>query len=238
MTVENTIQPQLVVERRFRGPERSGNGGYTSGLLAGALGTVVTTVTLRRPPPLETPLDVRPDGGGAWLLHGDALVATAAPGELTRPAPEPVPYDVAVNATESYGGFVKHPFPGCYTCGPDRDVGDGLRIFPGPVREDGVAAPWVPTEVSRPTVWAALDCPGGWSFDLTGRPMVLGRMTAAITAVPAVGEECVVVGHAHGLDGRKGQTSSALYGSDGALLARAEQVWIAVDPEAINALGR
>ncbi len=228
----------MIITRRFRGPDRSGNGGYTSGLLAGALGTVVTTVTLRQPPPLETSLDVVPDGSGLRLESGDALVATAAPGELTRPVPEPVPYDVAVKATESYGGFVKHPFPGCYTCGPDREVGDGLRIFPGHVREDGVAAPWVPTDVSPATVWAALDCPGGWSFDLTGRPMVLGRMTATVTGVPAAGEECVVVGHAHGLDGRKGHTSSALYGADGTLLARAEQIWIAVDPEAINALGR
>ena len=30
-------------------------------------------------------------------------------------------------------GRVDHPFPRCFACGPDRDEGDGLRIFPGPV---------------------------------------------------------------------------------------------------------
>ncbi len=233
----------MILTRRFRGPDRSGNGGYTGGLLAGALGTATTTVTLRKPPPLDTELDVQPDGDGVRLVHGDDVVATAAPGELSRPVPEPVAYEAALGAVASYGGFVTHPFAGCFTCGPDRKDGDGLRIFPGHVG-DGVAAPWVPHAnfagedgaVPAEIVWAALDCPGGWSFDLTGRPMVLGRMTATVGEVPAVGEECVVVGQAISMDGRKGQTASALYGADGRLLAQAEQVWIAVDPAVINAL--
>ena len=31
-----------------------------------------------------------------------------------------------------------------------------------------------------PLVWAALDCPGGWSAGIAGRPMVLGTMTARV----------------------------------------------------------
>jgi hypothetical protein len=57
-----------------------------------------------------------------------------------------------------------------------------------------------------------------------------------VDAVPAVGERCVVVGHARGQDGRKAFTDSALYDSSGALLAQAEATWIAVDPAVINAL--
>lgn len=221
----------ITLAPKFRGPDQSGNGGYTCGLLAGAVGGDVITVTLRKPPPLEVALEVR-DGS---LLHGDEVVAVAAPGELSRAVPEPVPYDVAVAASKDYPGFTWHPFVSCYTCGPDRP--DGLRIFPGHLSDDVVAAPWVPTEAVAPEiVWAALDCPGGWSLDLVSQPRVLGRMTATVSALPAVGDECVVVGQAHGIDGRKGFTSSALYGPDGALLARAEATWIAVDPAAINAL--
>jgi hypothetical protein len=61
-------------------------------------------------------------------------------------------------------------------------------------------------------------------------------MTATVLSVPGIAEECVVVGHAHGQDGRKGYTDSALYGTDGRLLARAEHIWIAVDPATINGL--
>ncbi len=87
----------------------------------------------------------------------------------------------------SYPGLRSHPFPGCFACGTDRAEGDGLRIFPGPVpgRADTVASLWVPhtslavrgdvvdrgvERVGVPTTWAALDCVGGWSEDLEGRP--------------------------------------------------------------------
>jgi len=230
----------LTVARQFRGPDRSGNGGYTAGLLAGAgwTGAQAVTVTLRQPPPLDIALSVVLDGAGIRLMHGDEVVATAEPGSLGRVAADPVPFDVAVKASEGFAGFAKHPFPGCFTCGPARTAGDGLRVFPGPVGGDVVAAPWVPADgfADAAIVWAALDCPGGWSLDLVGRPMVLGRIPATVASVPSVGERCVVVGHARGIDGRKGFTDSALYGEDGRLLARAEQTWIAVDPAAINAL--
>ena len=54
----------LTIARRFRGPRTSANGGYASGLLAGAareLGLddrLGIEVTLRLPPPLERPLTV------------------------------------------------------------------------------------------------------------------------------------------------------------------------------------
>jgi hypothetical protein len=234
----------IMVDRRFRGPARSGNGGYTAGLLAAALrgasGSVTATVTLRVPPPLETPLDVVPGGPGVRLLHGDETIAQAEPGEFTGPPTGPVPYEAAVAAAGGYRGHAGHPFPGCFACGPARAEGDGLRLFAGPVagRDDTVAAPWTPAggTVSEPVVWAALDCPGGWSIDLAGRPMVLGRMTGRVDALPEAGEPCVVVGHRRGVHGRKGFTDSALYRADGTLLAMAEATWIEVDPAVFSAL--
>ena len=82
--------------------------------------------------------------------------------------------------------------------------------------------------------WAALDCVGGWSEDLEGRPCVLGRMTARVDARPVVGEPHVVVGRRLGRDGRKSFTASTLYDADGRVVAAARHVWIAVDPAVFN----
>ena len=145
--------------------------------------------------------------------------------------------------------------PTCFTCGPDREEGDGLRIFPGPVDDlDGagprpVAAAWTPhpsiaedwhtydddhRRASLPVTWAALDCLGGWAGDLADRPMVLGRMTARVDALPVIGEEHVVVGHFRGREGRKTFTAATLYDSDGRVVATAEHIWITVDPAAFR----
>ena len=83
---------------------------------------------------------------------------------------------------------------------------------------------------SLPVTWAALDCVGGWAGDLTERLMVLGRITAQVDALPAIGEPHVLVGQRLGADGRKTMTAATLYDSDDRIVARAEHVWIAVDP--------
>jgi hypothetical protein len=77
-------------------------------------------------------------------------------------------------------------------------------------------------------VWAALDCPGGWSADLPGRPLVLGRMACHITALPAAGGQHVVQGWLLGGEGRKVHTGSALYDADGTVLAVAEATWLTI----------
>ena len=255
----------LVVPHRFRGPARSGNGGWTSGALAERLSPVAVTgsgceaveVTLRRPPPLDTELSVTEEAAAgdrparARLEHAGEVVAEAGCTDRPLTPLERVDPDVAEAAMADYPGHRTHPFPECFACGPARGPGDGLRIFPGPVpgRPDTVASTWTPhaslaesgdvvdAGVERAgvaTTWAALDCVGGWSEDLEGRPCVLGRMTARVDALPVVGEQHVVVGHRLRVDGRKTFTASTLYDSDGRVVATAEHVWIAVDPSAFN----
>lgn len=253
----------LVVPHRFRGPARSGNGGWTAGSLAERLrpvaeagsGCVAVEVTLRRPPPLDTELGVVLDAGDrptrARLLHGPDTVAEAACTDRPLTPVEAADPAVVEAAMDDYPGHRTHPFPECFACGPARPLGDGLRIFPGPVpgRTDTVASLWVPhpslaesgdvvdpgvERVGVATTWAALDCVGGWSEDLEGRPCVLGRMTARVDALPVVGEQHVVVGHRLGVDGRKSFTASTLYDADGRVVATAEHVWVAVDPAAFN----
>ena len=243
----------LVIGARFNGPARSANGGYTAGSLAervpGAEHRAVE-VTLRRPPPLEVPLTVTFQEGGALLSDDCEPVAEARIADLAAEPVEAVEPDVAADAMLRYPGLRAHPFPTCFACGPAREEGDGLRIFPGPVGGDRgyVASLWVPQPTHAEstdlvdgvqrcgiaTTWAALDCVGGWSEDLEGRPCVLGRMTARVDALPVVGEPHVVVGRHLSTDGRKSFTASTLYDADGRVVAAARHTWIQVDPAAFN----
>jgi hypothetical protein len=225
----------VIIDRRFHGPDGSGNGGYTAGLLAGRVPIDTVTVTLRQPPPLETELTVTVEderGHSVRMWDGETLVAEALAGAIVVPPVPPVPFVDALRAAEKFRAIENHPFPRCFVCGPEREPGDGLRLEPGQIADGTVAAPWVPDRVpERTLVWAALDCPGGWSFDVAGRPAVLGTMTAQVTDVPEAGEECVVMGLARSREGRKMHAATALYGADGRLLGRAEQIWIEIDPE-------
>ncbi len=210
----------MILERRFNGPPDSGNGGITCGLLAGTTDLPVAEVMLRLPPPLEVEMQVV-DG---QLLHGaDVVVATVTEGEVTVQPPAPVSYGRARQAPSALGPH-PHPFPTCFVCGTDRT--DGLGLLPGRVSADLVATVWTPAESSEVMVWAALDCPGGWSADLPGRPMVLGKMAAVIDALPAVGEDYLIQGWLVGGEGRKVFTGTALYDADGTVLAVAQATWI------------
>jgi hypothetical protein len=185
------------------------------------------------------------------VLTATALDAAAAAG--ITPV-EPVGPAEALAASATYRGLAEHPFPTCFTCGPDRADGDGLRLAPGflPGSDDRTACVWTPhPDVDVAQTWASVDCPGGWSTDLVGRPMVLGSITVALRRVPVPGELCVVTGAFRSTQGRKTATAATLwsFGATGSgatgsgatgsgadalaepeLLATAEHVWIAVDP--------
>jgi hypothetical protein len=189
------------------------------------------SVTLRRPPPLGVPLDVRIDAGSITVFDGAALIAEACaapPGALDEVVPA-VPWAEAMAVSAGYLGFVSHPFPTCFVCGPQRPEGDGLRLFPGRLADGRTAAPWVvPDDVEPRLMWAALDCPGGWSVAAEDRPYVLGRLTARVDGLPAAGDGCVVTGAAVAAEGRRAEVLSTVYGVDGTVLARARAVWVAV----------
>jgi hypothetical protein len=217
----------VTIERRYRGPLESANGGYAAGLLGSRLG-LAAAVTLRLPPPLERPLEVRREGERLLLVDGDRLVAEAAPGDPALEAPTPPAPEEAAAASEGVGAFGPPQFAECFVCGV-RDDGSGLGLHPGPVpgRDGLVAATWVAREVAPEVVWAAIDCPGAYAVGEVGRgEPVLGRMTARVERLPADGEPCVVVGWPLGTEGRKLHAGTALYGRDGELLALARQVWI------------
>lgn len=240
---------ELRIERQYRGPTSTGNGGWTAGLLATALNGAgpagPVDVTLRQPPPLDTALSVASDGSTARLSdpNGDTVADALAtePAALGDLVP-PVDAATARAAESQYAGLRHHPFPECFTCGTARAEGDGLRLFPGPIGSGRTATTWTPHpamagpdgRLDPPYVWAALDCPGGWTADLEGRPMVLGRMTAEVIARPLAGETHVVVGRWLDVDGRKTRTASTVYDADGRVVGRAAHIWIAIDPAAFG----
>jgi hypothetical protein len=240
------VSDSVVIGRRFNGPPNTANGGYACGCLARALGdgAGAVEVNLRRPPPLEEPLDVAVEGEGARLLAGaDVVVEGGAISADTLGEPAgPVAVDEA-RAAEPGSFYLSptHPFPTCFVCGPRRDVGDGLRIFPAPLGGEGLfAAVWTPPAdlaradgtVPAEIVWAALDCPtsapGMNKPGPDGKmlPIVLARLAVEIAGEVRAGADHVITSWEVGRDGRKREAGAALYGAGGELLARARALWI------------
>jgi hypothetical protein len=236
----------VVILSRYRGPSTSGNGGYTCGRLAAFIDGVAE-VTLRRPPPLDRPMHVRRTAEGAALVIDDTVVAEARPGSLELDVPSPPGLAAAVDAQGSYHGLEQHAFPECFVCGPARDIGDGLRIFAGPVNgSEMVASAWTPQGwlgdaegvVRDEFVWAALDCPGAWAWlSELSNPLVLGRLTAVVEAPVRTGRPHVVGGWRLGQEGRKHYAGTAVWTTDGTLCAKARATWIEVDEATFKAHG-
>ena len=237
----------IVIASRFNGPPDSGNGGYTAGLIAKALGGGPAEVTLRAPAPLERELAIAHDDGRVRLLDGETVVAEARRIDELHATPPPPVTPAEAAAAEPKGPFFDagRPFRRCFVCGPDRDEGDGLRIFAAPVEGKNVdgrpvfAAVWTPPEslagpdgpLPEELVWAALDCPtsGPVANDPSQpgyRPIVLGRYAARVDREVIPGETYVVLSWPLAVDGRKREAAAALFTVGGELCALSRALWI------------
>jgi hypothetical protein len=240
MIMSNAVR----VDYQFRGPPNSGNGGYVCGLLAEQIDGCAE-VRLQAPPPLDRDLTMTPVDGGIALMDESQIIATARPGELTLDAPIAPSVADAEEGSRQYSGFDHHWFPGCFVCGPERERGDGLRIFAGSTQDgEPVLSPWVPHEslddgtgfVASRFVWAALDCPGAFAaMGRSGDPLVLGTLTVDIARRIRIGERCVVAGWLIAVDGRKHLCGTAVYSESGTLYARGKAIWIRIDPPVVIA---
>jgi hypothetical protein len=235
------IVETLTIDRRFRGPAQSGNGGYVCGRIARHVpGTA--QVRLAIPPPLDTPLEMDVTDGVARLMAGTTLVGEGRPAELDIDAPAPVSFEAATERSKHYHGFDVHTFPECFVCGPQRKPGDGLRIFAGSAAgTEVVAAPWIVDEsLGAPTatefLWAALDCPSGFALwsPREGTTVVLGQLTASIHGEVMPGDKCVAMGWPLQVDGRKRFAGSAVFSEQGELIALARAIWIEVPASAFK----
>ncbi|HEY7455552.1 MAG TPA: hypothetical protein VH683_13360 [Thermoleophilaceae bacterium] len=224
----------LTIPAWFNGPPGSGNGGYTCGRVAQLVGTEVVEVSLRSPPPLETPLEVTRDGDRVQLRDGETLVAEGGPSELLVDVPDAVPAsEIEAVREEGLAHWAKgHPFPTCVVCGPAR--ADGFGIFPSelPGRDGLFGSTWTPENTDPELVWAALDCPTSAPVANFGEgpAMVLASLTARLGCAVRSGEPHTILSWALGEDGRKHWGAAALYDSEGVLTCVSRALWIELRP--------
>ncbi len=244
MGEHGVVNTTLRIAPRFCGPPGTGNGGYAAGRIAAVVGgsaaDEAVEVTLRAPIPLECDLAAiaDPERGGFVVRDGDRDVATAQRVSFRLDLPEPVSWDAAERVVREapLRGFIdEHPFPGCFVCGPEREVGDGMRLFAARVPDTPCfAVPWEVADLGAEFVWAALDCPSSFPMYLAEDPFpgpcVLGRIAARIERVPDRGERTVVMSWREQVDGRKLHTASAVFAEAGGLIGSARATWIRVAP--------
>lgn len=199
--------------------------------------------TLRKPVPLERQLQIETLPGVVRLLDGQDLIIDAIKSEIGNHLPPATSLEIAERAASQSPAFQNHPFPTCFTCGPERAQGDGLRIFPGRVGgqpdENGMfAAPWVPDAsltnggpIVRPEfVWAAMDCPTGFAAGFPWRgTLVTGRLAVEQLLPVYPSRPYVVMSWPAGSEGRKFHAGAALYSPEGDLCAKARATWIKLE---------
>ena len=237
----------VTIDRRFNGPPDSAQGGYACGVVAERIHSASAAVSLRAPPPLDRPLEVRRDPDGSVALYdGETRIADGAPAELELEVPEPVPLAAAEQAAADFPWRERHPFPTCFGCGPERSPDEAIAVFPGPVAgRDVVAAPWTPlAEFAGPGgavtplyAWSALDCPTSFGALPPDAPThVLARLTGRLIAPIRAGEPHTVMAWYVVRDGRKAFGAAAIHAQDGTLCALSEGLWIQVrDPSTVGA---
>jgi hypothetical protein len=235
--------PEFAIDKRFEGIPGVSLGGYVAGLAAKELGPSAA-VTLTKVVPAGSTVTLERNESHVLLLSVDGeLAATAVPYRLETTVPESVTAEEAELASEHYPGFAHHFFPNCFTCGPKRSSGDGLRIFPGPVEgRPIVASLWQPPSsvwkadrtVASEFLWAALDCPAIWGQVVHGGAepddrAVSGRLELHQHAPVRGDATSIVVGWPIERQGRKIIAGAAIFSESGQLLVEARQTMILTD---------
>lgn len=229
----------ITVPRRFNGPQESGNGGYTGGVIAEHLKGPVE-VSLRSPVPLDEVLELTSDDEVLRVLHGETLIAEARElPSLEIELPAAVSPEEARRAAENYRAPDDGLFSNCFVCGRARE--DSFEVFAGQVEgQDLVATPWIPPrwtagdagKVRPEFVWATLDCPTYFACHLEGELTLsmLVRQRAEMLDPVAAGEEHVVMAWPIERDGRKRLAGAAVLSANGQTLAIAEALMIEPRP--------
>ncbi len=235
---------KIVFAQQFCGPPNSGNGGYVCGVLAKEISGPATSV-LRARVPLDVDLDLAEQADGVAVITDatGGLIGRGAASSLELAIPAPPSLAAARDAMEAYVAHAQRVHPICFTCGPDRADGDGLRVFAGQLSgapTGHVACVWRPhaafadndglthTEV----VWAALDCPGffAWVAKEGRHGALLGTMTGEVLRRPQADEDYIILAWPLVREGRKETAGVALFSAQGELMARGHQVWIMSGP--------
>jgi hypothetical protein len=232
--------------RRFQGFTDGALGGYAAGLVGRRIDGPAE-VNLRGLPPIERELELSEDHGSLELRDGETLVLEAHRARFDLEIPPPPD----LRQAEAAAGHLIHDegthlYPSCFTCGPDRAEGDGLRLFMGrvPGRDRILASAWNPHRglagegeaLPEELLWAALDCPTIWAAWSTERPAlfpadsftVLARQRLEPLAPVPVGETAIVFAWPIERDRRKHRCGAAIQDVRGNLLGRCESLLVEV----------
>lgn len=245
------MRRDVMISSQFNGPPKSANGGYASGLIASALKDAgyqgAVEVSLHVPPPLDAPLILSVDDGLSVLLNGDVKVGTGKPAVLDLTVPVLPSSPVLVGKPHNPSGKFE-PFDICFVCGNARAPGDGLCLHAERVEgyEGLVAAPWdihssfigEDGYVLPEFIWSALDCPGYFACAY-GEAALLARFVVEVIK-PLTGDKSAhVFGWSLDPDkkelGRKRRCGTAVVDAAGQVVAKAEALWVVVDPAKIAA---
>lgn len=245
------ILEHVTIAQQFCGPPDSGNGGYSGGLL-GRYFDEPFTIRLSAPVPLDTSLNIAEDDESAktiYLRQDEQVIASASIANSIESEVPPCPNLAETEAAEKhYKGFIKHPFPTCFVCGPDRQLDDAMCLYTGPLQQTHESS--TPIVASRWTVdpsycdesgtlkkeflCAALDCPSSFGIlehpeNLRLVPMVLGTLTVEVSGTLSAGEQAIVIGWPIGSSGRKATGGTAIFNAAGECIAKAKALWISLN---------
>lgn len=246
------MHQSVMIRQQFNGPPKSANGGYASGLVASGLvangysGPI--EVSLHVPPPLDQPLSLVVSDGVSMLTQDEIKIGTAKAAQLSLEIPAVPKKPVLIGKPHNSSGKFE-PFDICFVCGNARSHGDGLCLHAERVEGyDGlVAAPWdvhpsfvgEDGNVSPEFIWSALDCPGYFACAY-GEAALLARFTVEVLE-PLSGGDTGAHVYGWSLDGpdsqqsRKRKCGTAIVNAAGKIVAKAEALWVIVDPAKIAA---
>ncbi len=233
------------IDKRYCGPPKSGNGGYSCGLLANFI-EGAANVRLSIPPPLDTDIQIISEDSGIGAYVEGAKIGQAAPAYVDINLPKIPTREAIKKARQIYlDDADNHPLDVCFVCGPKRQPDDGLCLFTGPIENSTVNADfWSPNAdhadedgLVRPEIlWAALDCPTFFALrNGNTKFCLLGSLTAEVYRRPKSKEELIIMAWARGVDGRKLFGDCAIVDEKGEIIAASNAVWIEItDPKKIE----
>jgi hypothetical protein len=185
--------------------------------------------------PLATDLDVADDGETTTVsLDGTPILESHPVDPLIDPVPT-VPMDAAIaGRTRSEAAGFPDLVKRCYSCGTREGT---LRTHPGRTDDGAVwAAPmvfpeWTATAgvVDPPHIWAVVDCASGYPVafgDPEPRFAFTGWLSVDVRSSIEPGQPAIVVAAVGPWDGRKRAARSALWTTEGELVALSESLWI------------
>lgn len=240
------MQQSVTIGRQFNGPPKSANGGYASGVLAAGLKQAgyggAVEASLHAPPPLDHAMQLDATAESALLSDGDTKVGTARAATLSLDVPA-LPSAPKFIGAPKIGKDAFRPFDQCFVCGGARHAGDGLCIEAEVVDGEGglMGTPWQlhknfadkNGEIDPAYIWSALDCPGYFACAY-GEAALLGRLTAEIVKPLKLGDDAMVYGWSlddpNAPKSRKRRCGTAVIDAGGDLVAKAEGLWITIDP--------